>query len=111
MRVQHKGVPRLTVSSRVISLLEGSRQPSGTDAQKSKIATASYATLGYRCDTERHLDGSKLFYRGCLGESVYHPPEGGCFTALSRSLNSIRGYLKIPDWVQFSRIGASSYGH
>jgi iron complex outermembrane receptor protein len=23
----------------------------------------------------------------------------------------VRGYLKIPDWVQFSRIGASSYGH
>ena len=31
MRVQHKGVPRLTVSSRVIGLVKGSRQPSGTN--------------------------------------------------------------------------------
>ncbi len=67
-----------------------SRQPDGTDSQKQ---TVSY--FGYRCDIEWYLKGSSLFCQACerVPEPTgsYHPPKGGCFTALSRSLNTITG--------------------
>jgi hypothetical protein len=60
-----------------------SRQPDGTDTQKQTVLY-----FGYRYDIKWYLKGSSLFAR-LARESVYHPPKGGCFTALSRSLNTI----------------------
>jgi len=63
-----------------------SRQPRRHEILKSKLChTLVIGMTSSGTSKEAHC------FARLARESVYHPPKGGCFTALSRSLNTITG--------------------